>query len=138
MLNEPEEYGPHWAGFGKRYGMRLTGVSTSNAIEALGGAALKEDPRYRRAAPGTTFGGRAKHIIVDSFMAYRPDGSKTFSWARVAGNVGNNFLSNTWREKSEATASAASIRCVFGLTSRMASFAFQEFWPDVAKKMKRK
>src|SRR5690349_3981950 len=23
-LNNPEEYGPHWGGFGKRYAMRLT------------------------------------------------------------------------------------------------------------------
>ena len=33
-FNNPPEYGPHWEGFGKRYGMRLTGVSTGNAIEA--------------------------------------------------------------------------------------------------------
>ena len=33
-INRPKEYGPHWEGFGKRYGMRLTGVSTGNAIEA--------------------------------------------------------------------------------------------------------
>ena len=33
-FNNPEEYGPHWEGFGKRYGMRLMGVSTENAIEA--------------------------------------------------------------------------------------------------------
>ena len=33
-LNSPREYGPGWEGFGKRYGMRLTGVSTGNAIEA--------------------------------------------------------------------------------------------------------
>jgi hypothetical protein len=33
-LNKPEEYGPHWEGFAKRYGMRLTGVATGNALEA--------------------------------------------------------------------------------------------------------
>ena len=36
--NSPEEYGPHWAGFVKRYGTRLTGVSTGNAMEASLGA----------------------------------------------------------------------------------------------------
>ena len=30
-FNSPKEYGPGWEGFGKRYGMRLTGVSTGNA-----------------------------------------------------------------------------------------------------------
>ena len=38
MLNSPREYGPHWDGFGKRYGMRLTGVVTGNAMEASLGA----------------------------------------------------------------------------------------------------
>jgi len=42
--NSPGEYGPHWAGFGKRYGMRLTGVSTGNAMEASLGANLGGRP----------------------------------------------------------------------------------------------
>ena len=44
----PIEYGPHWDGFFERYGMRLTGVSTSNAMEAgIEKRHLEEkDPRY--------------------------------------------------------------------------------------------
>src|SRR5262249_48926505 len=34
----PPEYGPHWDGFGKRYGMRFTGIAASNTIEAGLGA----------------------------------------------------------------------------------------------------
>ncbi|HEY7615282.1 MAG TPA: hypothetical protein VH744_00625, partial [Terriglobales bacterium] len=48
--NNPEEYGPTWEGFGKRYGMRLTGVSTGNAMEAGLGSLWGEDPRYFRAS----------------------------------------------------------------------------------------
>ena len=44
VTNSPGEYGPHWAGFGKRYGMRLTGVSTGNAMEASLGANLGGRP----------------------------------------------------------------------------------------------
>lgn len=138
LFNSPKEYGPHWEGFGKRYGMRMTGVATGNAIEAMAGAALREDPRYRPAAPGTSFGGRAKYVIVSTFMAHRPDGSRRFSYSRVAGNVGNNFLSNLWRVESESSAGDAALRCVWGVTGRMGAFAFAEFWPDVAKKLKRK
>jgi hypothetical protein len=135
--NSPEEYGPTWEGFGKRYGMRLTGVSTSNAIEAVAGAVLGEDPRYVPAPRGSSFGKRARYVILESFMAHRPDGTRRFSYSRVAGNVGNNFLSNLWRVESESSAADASVRCVWGLTSRMASFAFAEFWPSVKKKLKR-
>ncbi len=138
LFNSPKEYGPGWEGFGKRYGMRLTGVSTGNAIEATAGALLHEDPRYVRAAPGTPFGGRVKHVIVSTFLAHRPDGSTRFSYSRVAGNVGNNFLSNLWRADSEAAAGDAALRCIWGVTGRMSGQAFSEFWPDVLKLTRRK
>ncbi len=137
LLNKPAEYGPTWEGFGKRYGMRLTGVSTGNAIEALTGAAIGEDPRYVPAPAGSSFGRRVGYVVVESFMAHRPDGSRRFSFSRVAGNVGNNFLSNMWRVESESSGKDAAVRCVFGLTGRMASYAFSEFWPTVKKKFKR-
>jgi len=41
-----KEHGLHWGGFGDRYGMRLTGISTGNVIEAGLGALWEEDPRY--------------------------------------------------------------------------------------------
>src|SRR5882724_6265660 len=40
--NSPREYGPHWEG----YGIRLSGVSSSNAMEAELGALWGEDPKY--------------------------------------------------------------------------------------------
>jgi hypothetical protein len=54
-FNSPEEYGTHWDGFAKRYGMRLTGVSTGNAIEASLGMTWGEDPRYFE-SPNRKFG----------------------------------------------------------------------------------
>jgi hypothetical protein len=33
--NTPEEYGPHWDGYGRRYGMRLTGIATSNVLKPV-------------------------------------------------------------------------------------------------------
>ena len=39
-LDRPKEYGPHWGGLADRYGMRLTGISTGNAIEASVGLLL--------------------------------------------------------------------------------------------------
>src|SRR5262249_24191705 len=42
-LDSPEEYGPHWDGFAKRYGMRFTGVMTSHVIEGGLGAIWGED-----------------------------------------------------------------------------------------------
>ena len=136
-LNKPKEYGPGWEGFGKRYGMRLTGVSTGNAIEAGLGAVWGEDPRYFR-SPDRALGGRLKYVIKSTFMAPGRDGRWHVAYARHAGNIGNNFLSNTWRVESENGPDDAAVRCVWGITGKLGSNAFSEFWPDIKRMVFRK
>ena len=137
MLNKPKEYGTHWAGFGQRYGMRLTGISTGNAIEGALGALWGEDPRYFP-SPRRGFGTRTKYVIQSSFLAPYHDGQWHPAYARYLGNVGNNFLSNTWRVPSERGVGDALLRCVWGLTGDLAGNAFSEFWPDVKRRLFRK
>ncbi len=131
-FDSPKEYNTSWEGFGQRYGMRLTGVSTGNAIEASLGAAWGEDPRYFR-APDEPFKKRVVNIIDLTFRAYRPDGERHFAYARMAGNVGNNFLSNTWRVPSQNDWQSALIRILEGIGGKAASNAAYEFFPDVMK-----
>ena len=130
--NRPTEYGPHWEGFGKRYGMRLTGISTGNAIEAGMGSLWGEDPRYFRAI-GQPVKGRIRNVIVMTFTARRRDGTYAPAYARYMGNVGNNFLSNTWRADSESDVGDALFRVALGVGGRMAGNAFAEFWPTLTK-----
>ena len=125
-FNKPEEYGPQFSGFAKRYGMRLTGVAASNALEATLGALRHEDPRYMDS--GGTIWGKVKHSATMTVMAYRPDGSLTPAYARYAGIAGSNFLSNSWRVDSESTARAAASRIALGFAGRFAGNVFQEFW----------
>src|SRR5579863_8373838 len=68
--DRPHEYGTHWAGFGDRYGMRLTGVSTGNAIEASLGSAWGEDPRYFHTV-GQPIPARLRNVLDLTFRAYR-------------------------------------------------------------------
>ncbi len=136
-VNRPKEYGPHWEGFGQRYGMRLTGVSTGNAIEASLGAMWGEDPRYFQ-SPRRGFGTRVKYVIKATFVAPGRDGTLHPAYARYIGNVGNNFLSNTWRVQSENGAGSAALRCLLGVVGKMSGNAFAEFWPDVRKRVWRK
>lgn len=133
-FNSPEEYGPGWQGFGQRYGMRLTGVSVGNAMTAGFGAIWGEDPRYFRSGKGS-FGGRVKYVVKATFYAPYRDGTWHPAYARHLGNVGNNFLSNTWREPSENSAGDAALRCVWGLAATAGGNAFSEFWPDVWRKV---
>jgi hypothetical protein len=129
-VDRPKEYGPGWAGFGDRYGIRLTGIVTGNAIEASTGALWGEDPRYFR-VPDEPFKRRIGNAVKLTFVARRRDGHFAPAYARYIAITGNNFLSNTWRVDSEANAHDAVIRTVDGFAGRLASNLFEEFWPDI-------
>jgi hypothetical protein len=129
-VDRPKEYGPGWAGFGDRYGIRLTGIVTGNAIEASTGALWGEDPRYFR-VPGEPFKRGILNAVLLTFEARRRDGHFAPAYARYIAIPGNNFLSNTWRVDSEANAHDAVIRTVDGFAGRFASNLFEEFWPDI-------
>jgi hypothetical protein len=129
-MDSPKEYGGSWEGFGKRYGMRLTGVSTGNVMEAGLGDIWGEDPRYFRAGSGP-FVHRVLHVVKLTFTARDRDGNVAPAYARYIGIAGNNFLSNTWRAQSEADTQHALTRTALGFVGRMGGDAFQEFWPDV-------
>jgi hypothetical protein len=127
--NSPREDGPHWAGFGERYGVRLTSVAVNNTIEAGLGSLWGEDPRYFR-VPEEPFGARVKNVIKMTFLTRRRDGDFAPAYARFIGTAGGNFLSNEWRPDSTAHASDAVRRTFEGLAGHMASNAWSEFWPD--------
>jgi hypothetical protein len=131
-MNRPQEYGPHWKGYGKRYGMRFTGIATGNLMEASLGALWGEDPRYFRAT-GQPVKGRIKNVIVMTFAARQADGGLAPAFARYAGISGNNFLSNTWRADSESGFGDACLRTALGFAGRMGGNAFAEFWPTLTK-----
>jgi hypothetical protein len=131
-MNRPREYGPHWDGFGKRYGMRLTGIATGNLMEASLGARWGEDPRYFRAT-GQSVKGRIKNVVVMTFVARQTDGELAPAYARYAGISGNNFLSNSWRADNESGFGDACLRTALGFAGRMGGNAFAEFWPTLTK-----
>ncbi len=112
--NRPREYGPHWEGFGKRYGIRLTGIATERVMEAGLGAFWGEDPRYF-AAQDRAFQSRMKNIIVMTVMARTADGHSAPAYAR--------FIAMP----------DALGRTMLGFVGKLAGNAFSEFWPDLKK-----
>lgn len=135
--DNPTEYGPHWDGYAKRYGMRFTGIAASNTIEAGLGALWGEDPRYVRNR-NLSFKKRIGNVFLLSFTARNREGKLVPAYARYIAIPGNNFLSNTWRVGSEATTSAALTRTGYGVLGEVASNAWSEFWPDVKRKVFKK
>jgi hypothetical protein len=129
-LDWPKEYGPHWGGFADRYGMRMTGIVTGNAIEASAGLILREDPRYFR-VPDRPFVARVGNVVRLTFAARGDDGSFGPAYARYSAIFGNNALSDIWRVHSESNAQGALLRTSEGFAGHMAANAFQEFWPSI-------
>lgn len=134
LLNQPKEYGTHWDGFAQRYGMRLTGIATGNAMEASLGALWGEDPRYLRVAE-RPFKNRVWHVMKMTVTATNRDGIRVPAYARFIAIPGSNFLSNTWRADSEATINRAALRTIYGFLSRMSGNAWEEFWPDAKQRI---
>jgi hypothetical protein len=128
-LDHPTEYGTHWGGFADRYGMRITGIVTGNAIEVTAGYFVHEDPRYFR-VPDRPFKSRLKNVVRLTFVARHDDGTFGPAYARYLAVSGNNFLSNSWRVSSEAHTQDALLRTAEGFAGRMSANAFEEFWPD--------
>jgi hypothetical protein len=64
-------------------------------------------------------------------------GTNTFkpAYPRYIAVFGVNFLSNSWRVNSEANAHDALLRSAEGFGGVLAANAFEEFWPDVKKRL---
>ena len=116
-----------------RAGLRSTGISTGNAIEATLGSLWGEDPRYFP-SPLRGFRSRMKSVIRSTFLARRKDGHWHPAYVHYIGNVGNSFLSNTWRVASARGRGDVGVRCVWGVASQMVNDTFLEFWPDVKRR----
>jgi len=134
LFDQPRTYGPHWEGFGDRYGMRLSGLAVSNTMEAGFGALWGEDPRYRRDA-GAPFLSRLGHTAKMTFLADNRDGSVKLAYARFIAIPGSNFVSNAWRAPGDDAAGNAAVRVGLGFFGRWGGNTFEEFWPDVKHKM---
>ncbi len=128
--DHPKEYGTGAEGFGKRFALRLSGVAVSNTMEAGLGAVWGEDPRYPRDA-GESFRHRMSHVAKMTFYAKNREGRSVPAYARYTAIGGSNFLSNSWRPDSDATAGHAGIRIGLGFLGRFGSNAYYEFWPDI-------
>jgi hypothetical protein len=136
MWNQPEEWGQSWSGFGKRYLQREVDVTLSNSLEAGVGAIWGEEPRYVRMGRGR-FGARVKWSIKTAFVTQWRDGKLHPAWGRYIGNTVNNVIENTWLPPSSTTIGQTTYRSVAGLLSRVGANAFEEFWPDVLRLLRR-
>ena len=133
--NDPQQYGPHWDGFAKRYGSRLVTGGAINALEAGVGALWGEDPRYFRAA-GQPFKTRVGHIFKMAFVARDRAGELHPAYARFIAVPSGLIVSNTWRPDSPITAGHVSWQIGMSFLNRIVRNTFSEFVPDIVNRRK--
>lgn len=134
--NQPEEFGPGWSGFGKRFATRAATGAIQNYMEAGIASVWNEDPRYMRRGAGS-FGSRLGHAMKMTVLARRPDGRLAPAYARYIAITATSGVSMAYRPASERTAGQFTLRIPMGLIGRAAGNTFSEFWPDVSGRMRR-
>jgi hypothetical protein len=136
-FNTPEEWGRGASGIAKRYAQREADVAISNTIEAGLGALWDEDPRYI-ASGRKGIWPRARYALKTSVLAQGRDGRLRPAWGRYAGNTLNNLIENSWLPPSQTTATQTAVRSGMGIVSRMGGNLWEEFWPDIARRLKKR
>ena len=132
--NTPEEWGQTWSGAGKRYLEREADVAISNTLEAGLGAIWGERADYLRSGKKGVKP-RLGYALKTVFLAHHPDGHLEFAWARLAGNTVNNVIENTWLPPSATTWQQTVWRSASGFGTRAIGNVWEEFWPDVSRRL---
>jgi hypothetical protein len=130
LTNRPPEYHQGMEGFGKRFGLRLSSVGTSNVMEASLGAIWGEDPRYHM-GDTATFRGHFGQALKLTFMAQKSDGSLAPAYARYIAYAGSNAISDAWRPDSQVNVSSTMTRIGERFAGRFIGNLFKEYWPSM-------
>jgi len=94
--NSPEEWGPHWEGFGKRFASG-TGKTIIKSTAQYGlEEAFKLDSHYYR-SKNTSVGARVKNALISPVTARDENGKRVFGFPRIIGTyTGSIVAAETW------------------------------------------
>jgi hypothetical protein len=135
LLNSDPELGHGIAGYGRYYWRTFTdGVSGTFFTEAIVPAITHEDPRYYTMENGGFFR-RMGYAISRAFVTKTDSGGTTFNWSEVAGNGLEAALSNAYYPPQERGVSQTARNWGTQMESAVLNHVFQEFWPDIRRKI---
>jgi hypothetical protein len=137
LLNSDPELGRGIKGYGRYYWRTFTdGVSGTFFTEAIVPAITREDPRYYTLGEGGFFR-RMRYAISRTFVTKTDSGGSSFNWSEVAGNGLEAGLSNAYYPPEERGLSQTALNWGTQMESAVLNHVFQEFWPDIRKKLLR-
>jgi hypothetical protein len=137
-LNSDPELGSGIAGYGRYYWRTFTdGVSGTFFTEAIVPAITHEDPRYYTLGHGGFFR-RTGYAISRAFVTKTDSGGTTFNFSEVVGNGLEAGLSNAYYPPQERGLNQTTLNWGTQMESAVLNHIFQEFWPDIRRKLLRR
>ena len=137
LLNSDPELGHGIAGYGRYYWRTFTdGISGTFFTEAIVPSLTHEDPRYYTMGKGGFFR-RTGYAISCAFITKTDSGGTTFNWSEVGGNALEAGLSNAYYPPQERGLNQTALNWGTQMESAVLNHVFQEFWPDIRRKMLR-
>jgi len=134
-LNSDPELGHGAAGYGRYYWRTFVdGVSGTFFTEAIVPAITHEDPRYYTMGKGGFFH-RTGYAISRTFVTKTDSGGNSFNWSELVGNGLEAGLSNAYYPPEERGLSQTARNFGTQMESAVLNHVFQEFWPDIRKKV---
>jgi hypothetical protein len=138
LLNSDPELGHGIAGYGRYYWRTFTdGVSGTFFTEAIVPSIAHEDPRYYTMEQGGFFR-RTGYAISRAFLTKTDSGRTRFNFSEVVGNALEAGLSNAYYPPEERGLSQTATNWGTQMESAVLNHIFQEFWPDIRRKVFRR
>jgi hypothetical protein len=138
LLKSDPELGTGVKGYGRYYWRTFTdGVSGAFFTEAIMPTITHEDPRYYTLGHGGFFR-RFGYAVSRTFITKTDSGGTSFNWSEVAGNALEAGLSNAYYPPQERGLRQTGINWGTQMESAVLNHVFQEFWPDLRRKIFRR
>ena len=94
--NSPEEWGPHWDGFGKRFASNMGRSVIKNTMMYGMDETFKLDSYYYRSTK-RDWKSKVKNAMLSPVIARKPDGTKVFGFPRVVSTYASSVIvAETW------------------------------------------
>jgi len=137
LRNDPAAWGPHWAGFGKRFLSNQGQFVIQNSLSALGNGLLGYEPRYDRCRCDG-FWPRMRHATVRNFVTYdRTETKRRLQIPLYLAAFGAGVIQGTWtpnRDLLTVGGRGVVTQVGFGVLSN----SIGEFWPEIERIWKHK
>lgn len=135
--DEPPEWGQGAGGVGRRFAASQGWKMTQNSLALGFDTALGLDPRFHHSQE-TRIWPRLRGAVLQTVVAYKDSGGRTFNFSEVGSSYGASFIANSWFPAHSNGVGDAVERGTIGLGLNTASNVVKEFWPDIRRKVFRR